>query len=180
MITALSFGNSLLKFNNYVLDATSAPEPPAGYTRFMWRWDGLVSGNVFQMSAIKLNNINLPYTYVTFGKSSGNDISAQPASKMVAAMSGQDANHKWCINGMSSTKWGWLIFDMPTAIVPTKYELQIAGDTAANPGRNPTRTRLYASYGTPTTFDDQSWELIVDSSMSLPTTNYGWVTVWEQ
>lgn len=177
MITALSFGNSLLTFNDYVLDATDIP---AGYTRFMWRWDGLVSGNVFQMAAIRLNSIDLPYTYVTFGKSSGNNISAQPASKMVAAISGQDENHKWCINGMSSTKWGWLIFDMPTAIVPTKYELQIAGDTTEYPGRNPTRTRLYASYGTPTTFDDQSWDLIVDSSTTLPTTNYGWATVWEQ
>lgn len=27
MITVLSFGNNLLKFNNYVIDATSAPEP---------------------------------------------------------------------------------------------------------------------------------------------------------
>ena len=173
----------MLKYNGSILrlpsKATINYEGPTGYTRFMWRFDGIVSSSVFQMGAIKLNNINLPYTYVTFGKSGGSDISSQMPEKMVAAITGDDPYHKWCIGSMYGTKWGWFIFDMPTPIVPTKYELQIGGDTAQNTGRNPTRTRLYASYSTPTTFDDQSWELVVDSSMTLPTTNYGWVTVWE-
>lgn len=179
MITALSFGNNLIKFNNYALDSTGIPEP-ASYTRFMWRFDGTVSSGVFQMGAIRLNNIALPYTYVTYDKGGGRAISSQMPEKMVAAITGDDPYHKWCVDQWYSNIWGWFIFDMPTAIVPTKYELQIGGDTAQNPGRNPTRTRLYASAGTPTTFDDSSWELIVDSSMSLPTTNYGWVTVWEK
>ena len=150
------------------------------YTRFMWRWDGLVTPGVFQMGAIRLNSIDLPYTYVTYGKGGGNAIAAQLPEKMVAAITGQDANHKWCVNNWYNNLWGWLIFDMPSAIVPTKYELQIAGDTNENPGRNPTRTRLYASTGTPTTFEDASWELIADSSETLPTTNYAWTTVWSK
>ena len=149
------------------------------YTRFMWRWDGLVSGSVFQMSSIKLNDIALPYTFIAFGKGSGNDIAAQPASKMVAAEELTD-NKKWCVSNMYSNKWGWIIFDMPTAIKLIKYQLQIGGDTAQNTGRNPTRTRLYASTGTPTTFEDDSWELLVDSTAVLPTTNYAWTTVWSE
>lgn len=175
----LKYNGSILRLLSKAVVDYTTPPVPSGYTRFMWRWDGLVSGSVFQMGAIKLNNIDLPYTYVTFGKSGGSDISSQMPEKMVAAITGDDPYHKWCIGSMYGDKWGWLIFDMPSAIVPTKYELQIAGDTAQNSGRNPTRTRLYASTGTPTTFEDSSWELIVDSSMSLPTTNYGWVTVWE-
>ena len=180
MITALAFGNNLLAFNNYVLDPTGVPEPPAGYTRFMWRFDGIGGSDCFQMGAIRLNDIALPYTYVTYAKGGGRTIAAQLPDKMVAAMSGDDPYHKWCVDRWSSNIWGWFIFDMPTPIVPTKYELQTAGDTADYPARNPTRTRLYASHGTPTTFEDPSWELIVDSSMTLPAANFRWVTVWEQ
>lgn len=153
-------------------------EPVTYYTRFMWRFDGF-DDIAFQMGAIRLNNIALPYTYVTYGKGGGWEISSQMPEKMVAAVNGEDPDHKWCVDGWWDDKWGWFIFDMPTAIVPTKYELQIAGDTAQNTGRNPNRTRLYASTGTPTTFEDASWVQIVDSSMTLPTTNYSWVTVWE-
>ena len=153
---------------------------PTKYKRFMWRWDGLVSPHVFQMGAIRLNSIDLPYTYVTYDASEGQLIQMWLPKKLVAAITGQDPDHKWCMNLMYSNQWGWIIFDMPSAIVPTKYELQIAGDTHENPEKNPTRTRLYASTGTPTTFDDASWELIVDSSAVLPTTNYAWTTVWSK
>lgn len=172
----LKYNGSILRLPSTAILDYVAPT----YTRFMWRFDGIVSGSVFQMGAIRLNNIALPYTYVTYNKGSGREISSQMPEKMVAAITGDDPYHKWCIDQLSSDVWGWFIFDLPTAITPTKYELQIAGDTSQNPSRNPSRTRLYASTGTPTLFEDASWDLIVDSSMSLPTTNYGWVTVWEK
>lgn len=178
-VTGGSVQDNVFTFGN--TDATVEPvfEEKVGFQRFMWRFDGIVNGSTFQMGAIRLNDIDLPYTYITYGKGGGVSINSQPASAMVATITGDDPYHKWCVNMWYANKWGWIIFDMPYGIVPKKYELQIAGDTQSYPGRNPVQTRLFASTGTPTTFEDESWELIVDSNMQLPTTNYYWVTVWE-
>lgn len=173
---ALSFNNKCMLFNNKLVSYDTTPQ--ITYKRYMWRFDDF-NDSVFQMGAIRLNSIDLPYNYVTYGKGGGSAIQAQMPEKMVAAITSQDPNHKWCVSNWYSNKWGWLIFDLPNAVMPYKYELQIAGDTAQNPSRNPKRVRLYASTSTPTTFDDDSWVLLSDYNQTLPTTNYAWVTIWE-
>lgn len=147
------------------------------YKRFMWRWDGVVSGQVFQMSRIQINDISLPYTYVTYAQGSGRVISGQPANLLVQA----EANSTWCIDQMTSGNvWGWIIFDLNESVQVEKYRIKTGGDTATYPGRNPARIRLYGTNSEATTFDDASWELLSDlSSPSIPTTNMTWTSYFE-
>ena len=147
------------------------------YKRFMWRWDGVVSGQVFQMSRIQINEISLPYSYVTYAQGSGRVISGQPANLLVQA----EADSTWCIDQMTSgNMWGWVIFELSEAVPVEKYRIKTGGDTATYPGRNPTRIRLYGTNTEATSFDDASWDLLSDlSSPTIPTTNMTWTSYFE-
>ena len=146
------------------------------YKRFMWRFDGNVgSSSGFQMSRIKINSETLPYTYVTYGANFSNWSNTQIPQNMVKSEDSVSGNNeKWGGNANSSSGYGWIIFDLATNVVPTKYSLMTAGDTAQYTNRNPKRIRLYASTGTPTTFDDSSWVLLDDRSNALPSSNHVW------
>lgn len=135
------------------------------YTRYMWRFD--TNNYQFQLSGLKINSISLPYTYITsyFGGSTWGDGNVQNFID-------SDETNKWGGN-LYNNHYGWIIFDLPSATVPETYSLKTANDTATE-DRRPNRSRLYASTGTPTTFDDVSWVLLDDRDPQLPLANLTW------
>lgn len=145
------------------------------YSRYMWSFSGVsggYGGYIFQMEDLAINNIS-GFSYVTASPSTG--FTNQGPEKMI---DGNTAT-KWCMN-CSTEQECYLIFDSTDPIVPTSYSLQIGGDTQIYTGRNPKTRALWASTGTPTTFNDPSWELLNISDSAIPTTNYAWVTMWEK
>lgn len=174
-----TFNNNIVKYGN---DAMVTAAPSTAYKRYMWRWDGLQGDyglNIFQMGAIKINGINLPYDYISYNSSSSWFGSNQEPYRMLESMSGDDPYHKWCqIGNDYNNAWGWIIFDLPVAVVPTTYSLQTGGDTGVVPERNPRRVRLYGSTGTPTGDSDPSWVLLSDYSGNFPAANYYWFDAW--
>ena len=153
--------------------------PSLLFKRYMFRWDGVVSGSVFQLSRIMIDDIDLPYTLVNWGASGGSTISNEPASAMIASTSSYtDPNNKWCRTSVSGSSYGWIIFDLPNTHEIQSYRVLTANDTLGSPGRNPTRIRLYGTTSEATTESDASWVLLSDVSNSgnsvIPTDNRTW------
>lgn len=149
------------------------------FKRYMFRWDGVVSGSTFQLSRLMIDDIDLPYTYVNCGSSGGSTISNEPAAAMIASTSSYtNPNNKWCMISVGSSSYGWLIFDLPDTHVIHSYRVMTANDTADDSGRNPKRIRLYGTTSEATTVSDESWVLLSDVSnsgnSSITTANRTW------
>ena len=134
------------------------------FKRYMWRWDETLGNSAFQMSRIQIDDVALPYTYITYGKTSGRDIGAQPASNMVEDVStATDPNSKWCLESARNAS-AWIIFELPAIHTPQQYRLMTAGDTGSYTNRNPLRIRLYGTNEETTDADDPSWVLLSDET----------------
>lgn len=137
-------------------------EPELLYKRYMFRWDNVLSGSVFQLSRIQIDDVELPYTFVGYGISGGNYQSNEPANAMIASTSSfSDPNNKWCMTNISG-QYAWFIFDLPQSHHPLSYRLMSGNDTSFQQGRNPQRVRLYGTNEEATNFDDPSWVLLSD------------------
>jgi len=168
-----------LQFNNRTILTPSKDsfvafvEPPVAYKRYMWKFTG-ATGRLgyrqFQMAAIKINDESLPYTYITSAISVGSTWGDGSATNFIDL----DETNKWGGGSESfGTIDGWIIFDLPSAIVPVYYMLKTANDTEYE-NRNPTGSLLYASLDTPTTSTDSSWVLLDDRNPNLPRSNLTW------
>ena len=151
------------------------------FKRYMWRWDGIGSGTVFQMARINIGNVPRPYTLVSYYCSKGtvaNNSTQGPDALLSSETPGQAPKYKWCQVDVNSTAFGWIIFDLDNEATPEEYSLIIGEDTASSPGRNPKRVRLYGTNDlTAKTFDNISWVLLSDFNGTLPTTNLDtWTT----
>lgn len=143
------------------------------FKRYMWRWDGIGSGTVFQMSRVTVGNISRPYTYINSYCSQGSNASNNELPEnMLKSDSVLSTYDKWCRVSINTSAYGWLIFDIGSSETVDSYTLMIAGDTAANPGRNPNRVRLYGTNVETSSADDSSWELLSDFNGTLPATNH--------
>ena len=167
----LMIGNRTILDNTRTGYVAFFPEEQAtSYKRFMWRFDGSKRQAQFQGSGIKINGISLPYTFVDYYMS-GSVWGDGAATNLIDS----DETNKWGGSiGNQTTGYGWIIFDLPSAVIPEYYELKTANDTA-NEDRRPARSRLYASEETPTTFDDASWVLLDDRDPEWPLSNLTWV-----
>lgn len=168
----------MLKYNGSILRLPSKAildYVPPTYTRFMWRFDGhdSSSDNYWQMSKIEINDVSRPYTYITSYLSASviYNVNYEGPEQLL-----NTGTNKWCFRKFPTSGYGWIIFDIPIAVNPLYYRLLTSNDTGNDPTRNPNRNRLYASLGTPTTFDDPSWVLLADYGKVLPTTSNTWWT----
>lgn len=148
------------------------------YKRYMFRWDNVLSGSVFQLSRIQIDDVELPYTFVGYGISGGNYQSNEPANAMIASTSSfSDPNNKWCMTNVYG-QYAWFIFDLQQSHHPVSYRLMSGNDTSFQQGRNPQRVRLYGTNKEATDFDDPSWVLLSDeynyNNSLLATGNREW------
>lgn len=148
------------------------------FKRYMWRWDGIWSGTVFQMSRITVGNIERPYTYINAYCSQGSNASNnQLPENMLKSDSLLSTYDKWCRVSINTSAYGWIIFDIGSSEAIDSYTLMTGGDTATNTGRNPKRVRLYGTNVETSSGDDSSWELLSDENVGLPAANHAnWTT----
>jgi len=169
----LKYNGSILKLPSKAIVDYVAP-PVQSYMRYMWKFTGATTKDnyrEFQMACLKINDISFPYTYIASGLTYGSAWSDGVASNLIDV----DETNKWGggLSYGSGTQSGWIIFDLPSAIVPLSYSLKTANDTAEI-GRNPTYAYLYASLETPTTDTDPSWVLLDERDPELPRSNLTW------
>ena len=172
-------GATLYNTNKFVINGSDVNvvgnfTKPA-YKRYLWKFTGAtgrLGWKQFQIAAIKVNDISLPYTYITSGISAGSTWSDSSPGNFVDS----NESNKWGGGTTASgTIDGWYIFDLPSAVIPTKYSLKTGNDTNYE-DRNPRNGMLYGSLGTPTTTSDSSWVLLDSRALNLPRSNLVWTS----
>lgn len=144
------------------------------FNRFMFRWnftDGTGS-NAFQLDEININRNKgttlSSYSYVTANPSTG--YTNQGPEKMLD----NSLSTKWCC-GANALTTACLIFDSPSAITPSSYNLFAGGDTQTFPVRRPHEVYLFGTDdNTVTAHNSNKWHLLSYSgNANLTTVNNG-------
>lgn len=162
-ITDVYLGSELVYTNNM----------PA-YKRYMFRWNFVegTANNAFQLDEINLNRNKdttlSSYSYVTASPSTG--YTNQGPEKMLD----NSLSTKWCCGAINTTTAS-LVFDAPSAIRISSYNLFAGGDTHTFTARRPHEVYLFGTNDTTITADDNNnWHLLGYSAVAnLTTVNNG-------